>query len=130
MTLLYPEDAWARYGHRRLYVHDARGRLLRNVHACDPLTGEVIALITGAEPVMRLVGGYVLPTGPGPLGLALARFWTRLGVHLPGAEMAVAHWFAPAPLTITSDMWPEDDLQALDPIRILPGQRFRFVTPP
>jgi hypothetical protein len=83
MTLIYPREAWARFGPPPIIIHDARGRVLRNVVACDPLTGEVISNL-----LMR------------PW---LAVLLTRLSPRLRTELILCRHWFAPAPLTITHD---------------------------
>ena len=99
MSLIYHKEAWQRFGPPPIVVRDARGRVLRHVVACDPLTGEVISL--AAFWGLLLVGGSILPTGPSGIGMMLAHLWLRFDVSLPFAETGKAHWFAPAPLTIT-----------------------------
>jgi hypothetical protein len=96
MSLIYPEDAFARFGPAPLAVHDANGRRFDHVIACDPLTGEVIQhlpvghwmspLLIATEQAMEQIGAWLL---------------RRHGVLRPRATMAERHWFAPAPLTIT-----------------------------
>ena len=81
MTLIYPREAWARVGPPPIIVHDARGRVLRKVVACDPLTGEVISNL-----LMR------------PW---LAVLLNRLSPRLRTGGILCRHWFAPAPLVIT-----------------------------
>jgi hypothetical protein len=90
MALIYPEEAWARFG-PKVAVHDASGRRLRRVCACDPLTGEVIQRLPNTHPSVPLVGCYCL----------LVRWLTRRGLIGPIGSLTQVHWFAPAPLTIT-----------------------------
>jgi hypothetical protein len=96
MSLIYPEEAWARFGPAPIAVHDARGRRLRFVVACDPLTGEVLQNVPDTDWIVPVVRR---------LAIARGTFLRRLLGHyrslLPGGSIVTRHYFAPAPLTIS-----------------------------
>lgn len=98
MSLIYPKEAWRRFGPGPLVVRDARGRVLRHVVACDPLTGEVIAHLSAGSWLDPLLIALERPME------AVWQFLARRGVRPSrrGRHCLVdRHWFAPAPLTIT-----------------------------
>jgi hypothetical protein len=80
MSLIYAREALKRFG-CPLIIRDARGRVLRKVVACDPLTGEVI--------------GHLL------IRPWLAVLLNQVSPRLRTGGILCRHWFAPAPLTIT-----------------------------
>lgn len=89
MALIYPEEAWRRFG-PTVAVWDATGRRLEGVMACDPLTGEVIRVMKDSDPSAMLVGVYCL---------LLRWLRKRWGILVWGDVIAV-HYFAPAPLLL------------------------------
>ena len=93
MSLIYPEEAWARFG-PKVAVYDATGLKLNRVMACDPLTGEVIKVMQDTDPSAKWVGIYCL---------LLRWLRKRWGILVHGDIMAV-HYFAPAPLRLTADV--------------------------
>lgn len=93
MAMLWPYEWW-RDGMPQQTIHDAKGRRLRHVVACNPATGEVIDLLP-------------LESRIGPLLFALERLaellWLKLWIHglhsSRSSELARGHYFTPAPLT-------------------------------
>lgn len=101
MALLWPYEWW-RDGMPQQTIHDAKGRRLRHVVACDPVTGEVIDLLPAETWIGPLLIALERPME------AIWRFLWRRGVDPSPGEvepspglLAQRHYFAPAPLTIT-----------------------------
>jgi hypothetical protein len=96
MTLIYPREAWDRFGPPPIIVRDARGKVLRSIVACDPLTGETIQhlpanywagpMLIATERIMEIIGAFMM---------------AGFGVIPSRVEMAKRHFFAPAPLTVS-----------------------------
>jgi hypothetical protein len=97
MSLIYPEEAWARFGPAPIVVHDACGRRLRFVVACDPLTGEVIQNVHNSEWIVPLIRRVAI-TRDAIMQRLLGSYRSLL--H-PGSSIISRHYFAPAPLTIS-----------------------------
>jgi hypothetical protein len=96
MSLIYPEEAWARFGPASIAVHDARGRRLRLVVACDPLTGEVLQNVPDTDWIVPLIRRVAIARD----GL-LRRLFSRYSSLRPRGSIVTRHYFAPAPLTIS-----------------------------
>ena len=69
-------------------VHDSHGRLIREVFACNPDTGEVICAQPLPHPRSRL--RHLIPKLPPPLKTIAVHWFLRL-----------RHGFWPAPLTLS-----------------------------
>jgi hypothetical protein len=93
MALIYPQEAWERFGPAPIQIHDANGKRLMNVCASDPLTGEVIQ---NWQPGLY---GKDVPLIFRCYALLMRYLWKRWGIESAG-EIPRVHWFAPAPLTI------------------------------
>ena len=98
MRLIYALEAFARFGGPPIAVHDAKGRRIWYVVACDPLTGEVIQNVPDTDWIVPVVKG---------VAIARDTFLRRLlGPYrnrslLPHGSIITRHYFAPAPLTVS-----------------------------
>ena len=95
MSMIYPDEAWRRFGPPPLLITDAKGRQLFGVVACDPLTGEVIEWIPKPMTCSRLF----LQFRAWPI-LRLIIF-THWDIGACGDGFCTRHYFAPAPITFT-----------------------------
>jgi hypothetical protein len=103
MSLIYPDDAFRRYGPPPIAVHDATGRRLLYVVGCDPVTGEVIQNLSPAAWAALCL---LLLGGPRRILWAISR---SMGVAAEPGELVQRHYFAPAPLTISRVSIAADD---------------------